>query len=217
MSAPDRGTAEVRCSDLRAGVGARGEPLDGRSEPAELCAPGGHVIVSMPFLIRVRQVPFFLMEDYWRFTPRGLRTLLEQVGLEVESVGSWGNRQCVVGNFTALVRLSPVALPSQRARLSGSGLGLRPQRLDQVPEPLRDEHPRISLEVVPAVEPVVELVAVDDPLVPARGRRPGRPPASRGSHSSDGARDSTRSPRGAGESGGGQGRGRADGTSELLM
>jgi SAM-dependent methyltransferase len=65
-----------------------------------LCASGGHVIVSTPFLIRVHEVPLFLMKDYWRFTPRGLRTLLEQVGLEVETVGSWGNRQCVVGNFT---------------------------------------------------------------------------------------------------------------------
>ncbi len=75
-------------------------PWAGAANLRELCAPGGHVIVSTPFLIRVHEVPFFLMEDYWRFTPRGLRTLLEQVGLEVESVGSWGNRQCVVGNFT---------------------------------------------------------------------------------------------------------------------
>jgi hypothetical protein len=39
------------------------------------------------------------MKDYWRFTPRGLRTLLERGGLEVDEVGSWGNRDCVVGNF----------------------------------------------------------------------------------------------------------------------
>ena len=36
---------------------------------------------------------------YWRFTPRGLRTLLESAGLEVPTVGSWGNRRCVVANF----------------------------------------------------------------------------------------------------------------------
>ena len=29
----------------------------------------------------------------------GMRTLLERGGLEVEEVGSWGNRECVVGNF----------------------------------------------------------------------------------------------------------------------
>jgi SAM-dependent methyltransferase len=65
-----------------------------------LCAPGGLVIVSTPFLIKVHEVPLFLMKDYWRFTPRGLRTLLESAGLEVERVDSWGNRQCVVGNFS---------------------------------------------------------------------------------------------------------------------
>lgn len=64
-----------------------------------LCAPRGHVIVSTPFLIRVHELPEYGMRDYWRFTPRGLRTLLERAGLEVETVGSWGNRSCVTGNF----------------------------------------------------------------------------------------------------------------------
>jgi SAM-dependent methyltransferase len=62
-----------------------------------LCAPGGHVVVSAPFLIKVHEL--WGMQDYWRFTPRGLRTLLERAGLVVETVGSWGNRQCVTGNF----------------------------------------------------------------------------------------------------------------------
>lgn len=65
----------------------------------DLCVPGGEVIVSTPFLVRVHELEMFLMRDYWRFTPRGLRKLLEQAGLEVDEVGSWGNRECVVGNF----------------------------------------------------------------------------------------------------------------------
>jgi SAM-dependent methyltransferase len=64
-----------------------------------LSVPGGHVVVSTPFLIRVHELPMFGMGDYWRFTPRGLRTLLERAGLEVDAVGSWGNRSCVAGNF----------------------------------------------------------------------------------------------------------------------
>jgi hypothetical protein len=64
-----------------------------------LCSPGGNVIVSTPFLIRVHELPMYGMPDYWRFTPRGLRTLLERAGLHVDMVGSWGNRSCVVGNF----------------------------------------------------------------------------------------------------------------------
>jgi SAM-dependent methyltransferase len=65
----------------------------------ELAKPGGHVVVSTPFLVRVHELPAYGMNDYWRFTPRGLRLLLESAGLEVEEVGSWGNRDCVRGNF----------------------------------------------------------------------------------------------------------------------
>jgi SAM-dependent methyltransferase len=66
-----------------------------------LCARDGLVIVSTPFLIKVHELPDLGMFDYWRFTPRGLRLLLERSGLEVESVGSWGNRQALVGNIRA--------------------------------------------------------------------------------------------------------------------
>ncbi|MEK6326338.1 MAG: class I SAM-dependent methyltransferase [Actinomycetota bacterium] len=65
-----------------------------------LCAEGGHVIVSTPFLVKVHELPAYAMFDYWRFTPRGLRLLLERAGLEVNAVGAWGNRQCVVGNLS---------------------------------------------------------------------------------------------------------------------
>jgi len=64
-----------------------------------LCRPGGSVIVSTPFLIKVHELPMYGMCDYWRFTPRGLRLLLENAGLEVDSVGAWGNREAVLGNL----------------------------------------------------------------------------------------------------------------------
>lgn len=75
------------------------DPCAAAANLRRLCAPAGHVIVSTPFLIRVHEEAMFLMKDYWRFTPRGLETLLEHAGLRVESVHSWGNRQCVVGNL----------------------------------------------------------------------------------------------------------------------
>jgi SAM-dependent methyltransferase len=83
------------------------DPWAAASNLRDLCVPGGHVIVSTPFLIRVHELPLFGMGDYWRFTPRGLRTLLERAGLEVEAVDSWGNRQCVIGNFTSWAALRP--------------------------------------------------------------------------------------------------------------
>jgi SAM-dependent methyltransferase len=75
------------------------DPCAAAANLRRLCAVGGHVIVSTPFLVKVHELPIYAMNDYWRFTPRGLRTLLERNGLQVDTVGSWGNRACVVGNF----------------------------------------------------------------------------------------------------------------------
>jgi SAM-dependent methyltransferase len=75
------------------------DPCAAAANLRRLCSPGGHVIVSTPFLIRVHELPLYGMRDYWRFTPRGLRELLERAGLDVDGVGAWGNRQCIVGNL----------------------------------------------------------------------------------------------------------------------
>jgi SAM-dependent methyltransferase len=64
-----------------------------------LCVDGGRVVASTPFLVRVHELPAYGLRDYWRFTPRGLRALLEGAGLTVAEVGSWGNRRCVHANF----------------------------------------------------------------------------------------------------------------------
>ncbi len=62
---------------------------------ADLCVPGGHVVVGVPFLVRVHPAP----ADYWRFTADGLRIVLERAGLDVVDTQSWGNRHCVNANF----------------------------------------------------------------------------------------------------------------------
>lgn len=87
------------------------DPIAATRNLRALCRPGGRVLVSTPFLVRVHELPAFGMRDYWRFTPRGLATLLENAGLEIESVGSWGNAECVVGNlhrWSALRRWHPL-------------------------------------------------------------------------------------------------------------
>lgn len=61
----------------------------------DLCCPGGHVVVSTPFLVRVHPTP----DDFWRFTEDGLRRLLETAGLVVDRVGSWGSKRAVQGNL----------------------------------------------------------------------------------------------------------------------
>jgi SAM-dependent methyltransferase len=75
------------------------DPWAAAANLKRLCAPGGHVVVTSPFLIKVHELQAWGLRDYWRFTPRGLRTLLESAGLRVETVGHWGNRQCVYGNL----------------------------------------------------------------------------------------------------------------------
>jgi SAM-dependent methyltransferase len=75
------------------------DPWLAASNLRDLTVPGGHLIVSTPFLIRVHELPEYGMRDYWRFTPRGLRTLLERAGLEVDEVSGWGNRECIAGNL----------------------------------------------------------------------------------------------------------------------
>lgn len=75
------------------------DPWTAAANLRRLCRPGGRVIVSTPFLIKVHDYPEYGMPDFWRFTPRGLRTLLENGGLEVESVGAWGNHEAVIGNL----------------------------------------------------------------------------------------------------------------------
>jgi SAM-dependent methyltransferase len=74
------------------------DPWTAAENLRRLCRPGGHVIVSTPFMVKVHDLPEYGMFDYWRFTPRGLRLILERAGLEVESMGEWGNRQGLVGN-----------------------------------------------------------------------------------------------------------------------
>src|SRR4051812_11363078 len=48
------------------------DPLTAVRTLRRLCAPGGHVLVSTPFLIRLHDAP----GDYWRYTPAGLSRLL---------------------------------------------------------------------------------------------------------------------------------------------
>lgn len=61
---------------------------------ANLCRPGGRVIVTTPFLLRLHNEP----DDLWRFTPSGMRKLMQHADLRVDCIGSWGNRACIRAN-----------------------------------------------------------------------------------------------------------------------
>ena len=60
-----------------------------------LLRPGGHAVISVPFMVRVHNEP----GDYWRFTAAGLRLLVESAGLQVVALGDWGSRASVIANL----------------------------------------------------------------------------------------------------------------------
>lgn len=79
------------------------DPITAVRTLRRLCRPGGHVLVSTPFLVPIHGAP----GDYWRFTPDGLGRLLRTQGLEPLWVRSWGNRKVIKANFDRWVSRFP--------------------------------------------------------------------------------------------------------------
>jgi SAM-dependent methyltransferase len=71
------------------------DPVQASRNLFALIRPGGFAVVSVPFMVRIHREP----EDYWRFSPAGLRVLLERAGFEVERVEGWGSRASVLANL----------------------------------------------------------------------------------------------------------------------
>ncbi|MEM1179676.1 MAG: class I SAM-dependent methyltransferase [Acidobacteriota bacterium] len=69
--------------------------------------PGGHAIVSVPFMIRIHKEP----GDYWRFSADGLRALLENAGFEVLESKTWGNRLAALANMWFWFPYIPLLCP----------------------------------------------------------------------------------------------------------
>jgi SAM-dependent methyltransferase len=65
--------------------------------------PGGLLVVTTPFLIRIHEYPI----DCSRWTPLGLRHLLNECGFPNVETGAWGNRRCVRANFSQWARYIP--------------------------------------------------------------------------------------------------------------
>lgn len=68
------------------------------AEIQRVLKPGGHLCITVPFVGRLHCVP----HDYWRFSPYGLRYLLEKTGFEVlalESMGGFWTTQCFLWSF----------------------------------------------------------------------------------------------------------------------
>lgn len=71
------------------------DPIAAMRTLRELARPGGRLIITTPFLVRVHGHP----HDYWRFTENGLVRLIESAGLRVDESHTWGNRSAVRANL----------------------------------------------------------------------------------------------------------------------
>jgi hypothetical protein len=58
--------------------------------------PGGRVVITTPFLLKVHGYPL----DLYRWTEEGMRQLLETAGFSVLTTGSWGNLECLIADMT---------------------------------------------------------------------------------------------------------------------
>lgn len=76
------------------------------AEAYRALAPGGSLILTVPFAARWHYIP----HDYWRFTPSSLRMLLEDTGFRQVVVNGRGN-ETTVACYKALALLLLRALP----------------------------------------------------------------------------------------------------------
>jgi SAM-dependent methyltransferase len=63
----------------------------------EMLNPGGHFLISTPFLVKIHNYPI----DCSRWTEIGLKHFLAECGFLLDNIqtASWGNRKCVAANF----------------------------------------------------------------------------------------------------------------------
>lgn len=84
------------------------------AEFARVLKPGGTLMITVPFMAPLHQLPF----DYYRYTPGGLEALLERNGFAIESIEARGNTASAAG--VALTHWIMRCLGSKRFHHDGS-------------------------------------------------------------------------------------------------
>ena len=103
------------------------DPWAAAANLRRLCAEGGHVIVSTPFLVKVHELPAYACATTGASRREGLRTAAGGSGPGGGRGGGVGQPPVRGRKPQPLVGLPPLAFAPKRARPPGPGLGLRPQ------------------------------------------------------------------------------------------
>jgi len=79
-------------------------PWDAAKNVYKGLKPGGHALISTPFIFHIHPTPL----DCWRWTPQGLKFMLEDAGFPAEGifVDGWGNYEVFLRH--AMIGEAPV-------------------------------------------------------------------------------------------------------------
>lgn len=93
------------------------EPAPFIDEAMRALAPGGRILLTVPFAARWHFIP----HDYWRFTPSGLSRLLGAAGFRDIAVYARGN-ETTVACYKAMALLLPLLMPQGPGALRATAL-----------------------------------------------------------------------------------------------
>jgi SAM-dependent methyltransferase len=68
------------------------------AEIARLLRPGGHALITVPFLYPTHEMPY----DFWRYTHLGLRSLVERHGLHADGLEAQGGPLLMLTHYGVL-------------------------------------------------------------------------------------------------------------------
>jgi len=71
------------------------DPNKALSNIKRLLNPAGLLLITTPFMIKLHGDPY----DFWRWTPTGLKQIIEEHNYRILELNTWGNKDCLIANL----------------------------------------------------------------------------------------------------------------------